>query len=122
MRDLVLFESHVKHINYLPWLRISTPYIEALENRGTGTVKGDTIEVNFTNSYGNPGVLKAKVKSVGRLWIVHGKAYGYQSHPEGRWAAAVVWRTDEHFKLIVPSSNGEFLSIKIKYYETSTGE
>lgn len=122
MGDLKIFESHVRHIKYLPWLRVETPYIEELENRGVGTIKGNLLTVDFTNSYGNPGLLKAKIIKIGRLWFLYGKAYGYEGYPNGRPAVAAVWRNDGYFSLVVPSTNGEFLSIKIKYYEVDSDD
>lgn len=112
-----LYESHVKHVKYLPWLRVDTPYLEELGNKALGTINGDRFSVAFTNSYGDPAHVLGKVRKIGRLWFLYGTAYGYKSHPDGRKAFAVLWRGDEFFHLAVPSSNGEFLKIKIRYEE-----
>ncbi len=114
----VLYDSYVKHRNFFPWRKVKKEWVEGLDNRAWGTVKGTRFEVQFTNSYGKSGAsLSGTFRSLFGLFIAKGTAYGYDNFPKGRSCIAFGFFKNYKLHLIVPGFDSKYLSIRMSYKE-----
>ena len=114
----VLYESYVKHCNFLWWKPVKKDYVEGLQNRAWGTIKNNEFTVEFTNSFGKSGAsLVGKFKCFLNLCFATGKAYGYENYPDGRPCIAFGFFGCRYLHLIVPGYDSRYLYIRMAYKE-----
>ena len=114
----VLYDSYVKHRNFLPWREVKQGFVEGLQNRAWGTIRGNEFNVEFTNSYGKPGAsLVGTYRNLFNLIFAVGTAHGYEKFPEGRPCVAVGFFGCRHLYLIVPAFDAKYLYIRMAYKE-----
>ena len=114
----VLYDSYVKHRNWLPWRKPKKEWVEGLDNRAWGTIKGKEFNVQFTNSYGKSGAsLSGTFRSMFRLIVAVGTAHGYDKFPEGRGCVAFGFFGCKNLYLVVPGFDAKYLYIRMSYKE-----
>ena len=115
---VVLYDSYVKHRNFLPWRPVNNEFVEGLNNRAWGTIKDNEFNVEFTNSFGKPGAkLIGTFKKFYRLIFATGLAYGYDNYPDGRSCIAFGFFKTRYVYLIVPGFDAKYLFIRMSYKE-----
>lgn len=96
---ITIDDSYVKHLN-----NKGVKYVEGYDNHFVGVLneQNNKFYAKFTNSFGKDSSVNGEWRKLGFIYLLWGKAYGYNEYPDGLFYAGVGFRFRNTIRMLMP--------------------